>query len=61
MILIFGTKNLIVSEMMNDPFRFGWDAYSFVLSKGRKGAQLIGGENAANTKDRKVSSESSNC
>ena len=45
---------------MNDPFRFGWDAYSFVLSKGRKGAQLIGEENATNAKDRNVSSEPSN-
>ena len=61
MILIFGTKNLIVSEVMNAPCRFGWDAYSFVLSKERKGAQLIGEENAANTKDRNVSSEPSNC
>ena len=60
MILIFGTKNLIVSEVMNDPFRFGWDAYSFVLYKGRKRAQLIGEENATNAKDRNVSSEPSN-
>ena len=61
MILIFGTKNLIFSEVMNVPFRFGWDADSFVLYKGRKGAQLIGAKNAANAKDRKVSSEPSNC
>ena len=39
---------------MNDPCRFGWDAYSFILYKGRKGAQLIGEENATNTKDREV-------
>ena len=39
-ILIFGTKNLIVSEVMNDPFRFGWEAYSFVLYKGRKWTQF---------------------
>ena len=51
----------MVSEVMNDPCRFGWDADSFVLYKGRKGAQLIGAENATNAKDRKVSSEPSNC